>query len=48
LIRVNLIPRCTAADLIVYALPGAYDAEFRTLSLEIQELTTKLMPATES
>jgi hypothetical protein len=48
LIRENLIPKCAAADLIVYALPGAYDAEFSTLGFEIQELAMKLTPATES
>jgi hypothetical protein len=45
---VNLIPRCTGADVVVYALPGAYDAEFSALDLEIQELTTRLTLVPES
>ena len=45
LVRVNLIPECAAIDLILRALPTAYDADFSILSSEV-ELIRSLLGST--
>jgi len=38
----SLLPICSGTDLIVYALPSAYNAEFAALDLEVRELAGRL------
>lgn len=43
LIRTLLIPHLSGMDLIIRALPGAYDVGFKELSAEVGRIRTRLM-----
>lgn len=49
LIRVWLIPSFPGLDIIIRALPSAYEADFKELALEVEQIQVRLMaefPAT--
>lgn len=43
LARTRLIPTCVGVDLVVRALPGAYDAEFERLGDEMNEIKEQVL-----
>jgi len=48
LVRVNLLPACTGTDIVLHALPEAYDLDFGTLDREVHALAGKLEPGIPS
>ncbi len=42
LTRIRLLPGCVSVDMIIRALPKAYDVDFRELGTEVDEIRREL------
>ena len=43
LARVLLVPKLSGLDLVIRALPSAYEADFKALAVEVEQIQLKLV-----